>query len=469
MMKRVVGLLAGLGLAACGSNECRLDAADSCGSGLVCERVQGEEDANKGRCFAPVQLQGKVFNLESKDAIAGAHVTALDENGAPTSPVVVTDAQGNFTLRVPSTRTDDKGAFESRKVTLRASAPDFVPFPQGIRPSLPIDTSAATREKEEPAAVAVVQGPLTQVGLIPVPAAEQGRASITGKLQLAAGQPPLVGLAVAERGTGETAEAVTAVVGPQGNFTLFNVPAGSWTVRAYAKGQAFKPAAVEVASQPVKDVLLERVEGGLGTVSGSVNIVAAPGGSKTSVVLAVESTFNEALGRGEIPPGLRVGDVTNAFSIEGVPPGRYVVLAGFENDALVRDPDPNIAGTKTQRIVVPESGGQVSIPESFKVTSAITLQEPGAQDGLAQTGATPTFRWAPYSSARTYNLWVLDAQGQEVWRQNGLAAGTSQLAYGGPALQPGGIYQWRLLAMGNLGNPISITEDLRGVFQVQAQ
>src|SRR5207247_2420213 len=88
------------------------------------------------------------------------------------------------------------------------------------------------------------------------------------------------------------------------------------------------------------------------TVSGDVNIVNPGAGTATSVILVVESTFDDALARGDTPPGLRAPappaapNVTGAFSIDGVPDGRYVVLAGFENDNLVRDPDTSIGGTQ---------------------------------------------------------------------------------------------------------------------------
>ena len=65
------------------------------------------------------------------------------------------------------------------------------------------------------------------------------------------------------------------------------------------------------------------------------------------------------------------------------------------------------------------------------------------------------------------------AGGYKVWEnlavpsdaQNG--AGNVEVAYAGPALTPGRVYQWRATAKGNAGNPISNTEELRGLFSVQ--
>ena len=66
------------------------------------------------------------------------------------------------------------------------------------------------------------------------------------------------------------------------------------------------------------------------------------------------------------------------------------MLAAFENDGNVRDPDPNISGTQIQHMTV--SGGTISgaSSPSFKVTGAVGLVSPGAS-GVETTSATPTF------------------------------------------------------------------------------
>ena len=68
---------------------------------------------------------------------------------------------------------------------------------------------------------------------------------------------------------------------------------------------------------------------------------------------------------------------------------------------------------------------------------------------------------------------MFDSQGTKVWENLAVAsdarngAGNVQVTYGGPALTPGFIYQWRATAKGNAGNPITNTEELRGLFFVQ--
>ena len=196
-----------------------------------------------------------------------------------------------------------------------------------------------------------------------------------------------------------------------------------------------------------------------GTVSGTVQIVNAPGGSKTSVILVVEGTFDENLARGEAPPGLRAPeaglppDVAGAYTITGVPEGRYVVLAAFENDGLVRDPDISIGGTSILHIQV--TAGQTTTVDGFKVTEALAVLGPGA-DGPEQV--------TDDSSEDEYQISVFDAFGNEVWtatepRHTG---DNPAVPYGGP-LETGMYYQFRVTSMKN-GTPISRTEDLLGVF-----
>src|SRR5690606_23973717 len=190
-------------------------------------------------------------------------------------------------------------------------------------------------------------------------------------------------------------------------------------------------------------------ERGTTTVTGNVNIVNAAGGSVTSVVLVVESTFSDTFGRGEVPPGLRAPrsgapDVAGSFTIEGVPDGRYVVLAAFENDLLVRDPDTNIAGTDYVTIEV-DGDGSLDIADAFKVTEALAVVSPGATTPEAVSGMVDLV-WQDDSSEEYYVVVVYNAYGEEVWRDD-MVPGVSgsdnvTVPYGGP-LETGMYYQFR--------------------------
>lgn len=468
MMKRIVPALLSVFAVACGGDnkECKLDDPASCDEGLVCEKVSSQEQP---MCFAPLQIEGKVFDLGTNAAVAGAEVTAVDINGAPVSSVAVSGADGRYALRIPTERSDDKGTPVGARLTLRAGAQNYEPFPSGLRVALPLDTApAASAGEEKPW---VFSSPQTDVGLIALPGTDQGRPAVSGTVDVAAGQSALV---VVE-GNGKV---YSAVADTSGAWKVFNVaPGGGYKAQAYVKGANYTPVDVTVQSgTALTGVAIHKAGEATATLSGSVQLVAGANGAGTSVVMVVESTFNAVLIRGEVPPGLRSPDpgiapnVTGSYSITGVPDGKYVVLAAFENDGNVRDPDPNISGTQIAHISV--ANGVPSASTAFKVTGAIQMVGPGAEASEVVAG-TPKFTWKPYSSAKSYELRVFDVQGTKVWENLAVSpdarngAGDVEVAYGGPALTPGRTYQWRATAKGNAGNPISNTEELRGLFSVQ--
>jgi hypothetical protein len=335
--------------------------------------------------------------------------------------------------------------------------------------ALPIDTTgAASAGEDKPWVFSSAQ---TDVGLIAVPAAEKGRPAVSGTVESGAGRSALV---VVE-GNGM---AYSAIADTSGAWKVFNVaPGGGYKAQAYVKGSNYTAADLSVqAGVPTTGVTIRRAGDSTATLTGKIQLVAGANGAGTSVVMVVESTFNTALLRGEVPPGLRAPapgtapNITGDFSITGVPDGRYVVLAAFENDGNVRDPDPSIAGTQIARLTV--ANGTPSLNPSFKVTGAIQMVGPGAGETSEAVTGTPKFTWRPYSSAQSYELRVFGSQGTKVWENLAVpdvknSAGNIEVTYGGPALTPGLIYQWRATAKDNAGNPISQTEELRGLFTVQ--
>ncbi len=443
-------------------NEC--DAAEpQCAPDLTCAEVQDGSHA----CYAPVVVSGSVTDSTNGQAIAGADVIGLNEQKVAVTDVAVSDDQGNYTLALPVVRNTDGSPIDS-SFTLRADAADYQTFPSGIRTALPINTSTAEKTDQG----YVISGTPTDIVLIPLPADQQGNPSISGTVQA----DDAAGVLVVAEGADQ---AYSAVSDRQGHYTIFNVPAGDYTVRGYAAGLQLEPAQATVAADPLEGVDLTTSDKPLATVSGSVNIVNAPGGAMTSVVLVVASTFDETFVRGEVPPGLRApktGDpnVTGSFSIEGVPAGDYVVLAAFENDQLVRDPDQNIAGTGFVHVTVDPSAGDtnVQLSDSFKVTEALDVVGPGT-DKPEKVSSAPTLEWQDDSSEDYYTIEVYNAYGDMVWNNDGQhipkvnGGNTVSIPYGGPT-EPGMYYQFRATSWrapgGHNDSPISMTEDLRGVF-----
>jgi len=314
----------------------------------------------------------------------------------------------------------------------------------------------------------VIMNASTDIALLPA-AGTAGRGSIEGTVDAA---DPGGVLVLAVQGTTAVSSAVSD---RDGDFILFDVPPGATSVQGYRSGLRVTPVDVTATSGAVTGVVLQTATDGLATVSGNVQLVNAPGGSMTSVILTVESTFIASAARGEAPAGLRAFPVTGAFSIPGVPPGRYVVLAAFENDDLVRDPDTGIGGTALVHVEVPAGGGDVTIPESFKVTGALAVVSPGASTIEVISTTSPVFTWADDSSEDGYELYVFDAFGTLAYMDLGVArvsGGTTVSAtWSGAPLVEGMIYQFRAYSWRDRTGGrtyISGTEDLRGVFQYRA-
>src|SRR5690606_39174864 len=152
------------------------------------------------------------------------------------------------------------------------------------------------------------------------------------------------------------------------------------------------------------------------------NIVNPGDGDDTSVVLIPKALFSEVFEFGPVPFGLRAPEpgvapnVGGAWTIAGVPAGTYKVLAAYENDCLVRDPDTGIAGTEILEITV-AVGDDITLQDGFKVTGALGVVGPG-RDGPEQVTGTPSFEFEDDSSEDNYEVVVHDALGNEIWRDD---------------------------------------------------
>ncbi|MDH5673254.1 MAG: carboxypeptidase-like regulatory domain-containing protein [Myxococcales bacterium] len=454
-------------------HECRMQSGGSCDperDDAQCDpslRCAERQDGSYA-CYLPFQIAGQVMDSADLSAIEGAHVIGLDEQSIAVTDVAVSDADGGYVLELPVVR-DAEGNPLDAAYTLRASALDYQTFPGGLRTALPIHTSDAEKRDEG----WVVDGTLAEIILIALPNDGSTRYSISGHIlgtELQAGV-----LVVAEQG----GVGISGISDRGGAYTIFNVVDGGYEVSGYAAGLQLTPVSASVAGGDLMDVDLTASDRGLTRLEGTIQIVNAFGGAATSVVLVVESTFDMLFVRGEVPPGLRAPQsgppsITGAFTIPDVPDGNYVVLAAFENDRLVRDPDTNIAGTDFVTVSVPgaASGGVLTLSESFKVTEALAVISPGADLPDAVSSA-PTLRFADDSSEDWYEVQVFNAHGEMVWENLDVpsvsGAEEVSVSYGGP-LEAGMYYQFRARSMrapgGNNPAPISTTEDLLGVFYV---
>ncbi|MGB8329833.1 MAG: hypothetical protein WCE62_06875, partial [Polyangiales bacterium] len=346
-------------------------------------------------------------------------------------------------------------------VTLRADAAGFQTFPGGIREALPIDVSDPVEED----GVLVVQTTATDVGLIALPSGA-GTNQIFGNVEVSNDS---TGVLVVAETAGQTPQGFTAIADRAGVYRIFNVPDGDFSVLGYARGVNYGAEATSASGGEEVQVDLAISADAPGTVTGSVQIVNPGAGEGTSYILVVESTFNEALARGEAPPGLRAPEGSalvdsGSWMIEGVPAGSYKVLGAFENDRLVRDPDFGQGNTEIVRVDV-VAGQSVEAP-SFKITGSLDVLSPGAE-GAEGVDATPVFSWVDDSGEDRYEIQVLDTFGETIWSDANIPGSSSsdpEVTYAGPPLESGMFYQFRVTSFDVNDRPLSRTEDLKGVF-----
>jgi len=262
---------------------------------------------------------------------------------------------------------------------------------------------------------------------------------------------------------------------------LFNLPAGTYTLRGYRVGQGFTSVDVTLTAGEDKAGVALAVDAAaqLSRITGGINIVnPQTTTTETLIVLAVAST-------GEVPPGLSKMTVNKAFEISDVPPGAYDILASFNNDDLVLDPDPSQLPRPIRINLPADAPGGMLATGSFKVTGDVGIVGPGtgALEELPVAAAGLTLRWMDDSSEDFYGIEVFDAFGTRIWGSASSrtvepvvksAKNTSSIAYGGPALTPGQVYQWRITSYQckvtavpcTMMDAIAYSENLRGVFQI---
>jgi hypothetical protein len=356
-------------------------------------------------------------------------------------------------------------------MTLSASAHAYQLYPSGLQPAFPVSTEEIMEAEDDPDDdtddhISFIQNASTTIGLLPLGNAD----GFTLSGRVATEEDNTGGTLV----TAEGASGVYTIADRSGSFTLFNVPSGATTLRGYRGGLQIVPEMMSVSAD-VDGIVLGLAEGGLSTITGSVNIVNPGDGGDTSVVKIPSALFNPVFEFGPVPFGLRAPEpgvapsIGGAWTIAEVPEGTYKVIAALENDFLVRDPDTNIAGTEILELTV-VAGQNVDLQDGFMVTGALGVVGPGA-DGPEEVTGTPSFEFDDDSSEDRYEVVVHDALGNEIWRDDQIpgvsGSATVVVEYGGPTLTPGMYYRFQATSWkdGNPApSPISRTEDLRGVF-----
>lgn len=263
-----------------------------------------------------------------------------------------------------------------------------------------------------------------------------------------------------------------------GNYVIYNVAAGNYTVNGWVAGYNTSGVAASVtANMESTNVDLSLTNDAAGSVSGSVTFLATEN-AEVDVALVNEFT-NEAI------PGLNTFTSQQQYTISDVPNGTYLARASYANDGIVVDPDWIV---KNGEPYVTVSG---SVTRDFSVTNSVTVDSPSNPSTSVQpteiSTTTPTFTWLQYSSASDYVIEVTDASGKLIWggfadnysaKNVTVPSGTlsvdfGDVQYGSAALEDlvaGKVYRWRVYASKNDAQSptgwrlISVSEDQMGLF-----
>jgi hypothetical protein len=400
-------------------------------------------------------IQGKVMKATDSSGIASANVTAYNAN--TNSPVTRTlsDAQGNYRLEVAG------GTYY-----LKVAA-------QGFFPSPPLDGAPLPF-------VAVVNDTVIQNKFLFLDPGASSTGSISGTV--ASGTSGVSGvLIVAVRSADSLA--ISDVSGPEGFFVLYNMPAGSYSIKCYLAGyvQVSDTSILVSPNIGLTGVNLLISSAVNGHLAGKITFLASQNSQ-------VDITLVHPITRDAIPGLNTINDGNNNYSLTGIPSGTYIAWASYRNDGYVMDPDWI---RKNGLPLVTFSGIDTLLMLNFSVTDAITIDSPtNTADSVFAVPiatTTPTFTWEAYPSAKEYIIEVSDSHGNVIWGgfdSNGVVRHaqidqhqtSAVFNFDGSAvdsLKNGESYHWKIYADDdaalNIQGLISDSEDLRGLFKVVLQ
>lgn len=277
---------------------------------------------------------------------------------------------------------------------------------------------------------------------------------------------------------------VSAISDDSGNYTLFNLEPGTYTVTSYQAGYSSDSIDVIVESDAILETQdLEVIESANVTLSGSVTFLAAENG-------IVDITLRHPDTR-DVIPGLSVeNSASNEYTMVGVPAGNYLAWASLRNDGYVMDQDWVIKNGGEEAALSIQVG-TTDLTKDFSITDTVAITSPtNDADQVIPVEVetlTPTFTWQAYPATAYWALEVFDNEGNTIW---GGFDGVSTVAHGvigkdtltaefnfdgsaSEALQDGQIYRWRVMALkdgtgADAGTYIveSASEDQLGVFKV---
>jgi hypothetical protein len=406
------------------------------------------------------KITGSVTDVNTGSGLEGTNVIVFDATFNSPQATTVTDASGNYTIEM------DNGTY-------------FLKFYKQGYLSLPPSGIDAV-------AFDILQGTTVNQPAEMTPSDLSDAGFITGKIANSSGITG--GILVIAAGSGSAHSGVTD---NDGNYTIFNVPAGAYEVKAYLAEYSSDMANTSVTTNTeTNDVNLTLTKNASGHVAGTFKVI-----SQTTIAtppVTMKISLVHAL-TGETVPGLTQSlpySSSISFSFSNVPDGDYIVRATYENDYIVIDPDYI---TKFGDYKVSLSSGVADLVSvDIVATSAVIPNSPTNEMSTTApiaASVTPTFSWSAYPSTSDYVIEVTDATtGQVVWggftKTDGVITkniviesnvtsvefnydGTASVA----ALTAGKIYRWRVYASKDNvqtgWNLIAASENQMGLIKVE--
>lgn len=396
-------------------------------------------------------IKGVVTELESDIGVGDVNIVVFNaENNTIVGEGLKTNSDGTFSVEL------DAGNYY-----LQISKQGFEKIPAtGITPII----------------INVVTGEDTKVNFSLSPSKEIDAGLISGKVQ--SEDSPIGVLIIASSETHAYSSTITST---DGSYTILNVPEGNYIVQAFIRDYNSTSQNITVSTGTETnntDITLSK--GTSSTVTGTISFLATENG-EVDVALIHPLTK-------EVIPGLNTRTTDASYEISGVPNGKYIARASFDNDTYVVDPDWII---KNGEPTVDATGQSIDLP--FSVTGAVTIISPSVDSNTITpveiTEIPPTFVWNEYSSTSDYIIEVSDINGNVIWGgftvdgttiTKNVSVPKGQLSvvfnYDGSAsesLQVGRIYRWRVFASKddskdqNGWKLISVSEDQKGLFIIQ--
>jgi hypothetical protein len=403
---------------------------------------KSNEDTNTGI------VKGVIKNSTTSATISNARVFVFDAStNAPAANSNLTGSGGTYSFSL------EHGSYYIKVAKLGFEA---LP-PQGV-PAVPFE-------------VTLDQTVTMDFEMTPLTATDLG--TISGKVTESSAAAP--GILVIASGT---TNGYSSITDKNGNFWIYNIPAGTYTLQAWKSGYTSSSVNITLAaSGNSQNNALSLTAGVTGSVTGSVTFLATTN-------IEVDVSLVNPLTK-EIIPGLVTTTSSGNYTISNVPAGTYIARASYVNDGKVMDPDWILKNGEPTVTVTTSA-----VTMNFSLTGAVEITSPTNSSGsltpVEVNTLTPTFTWQTYSGTDNYVIEVDDINGNAIWggiSSNGTVRNivipktTTSIDYNSDgnaikALENGHIYRWRVYSSKNDNSDPrtwkinSVSEDQMGIFKV---